>query len=87
MEREERKYALEAVIVMLMKRNKVLSHTELVNEVPRELQRRNAPFTLSVDQEGDVGLIEERIADLVGREYMEPVPASAGSERGYRYLP
>jgi cullin 1 len=58
---EDRKHAVEASIVRIMKARKTLTHTQLMNEVADQLTKRFKP---------DRKQIKLRIADLISREYL-----------------
>ena len=59
---EDRKYAIEAAIVRVMKSKQTLSLAECVANVSRLLQSRFLP---------DVAVINARVDALVEREYLE----------------
>ncbi|PNW70797.1 hypothetical protein CHLRE_17g734400v5 [Chlamydomonas reinhardtii] len=59
---KDRRYAIDAAIVRIMKSRKVLQHQTLVMEVIQQLQRMFKP---------DLKLIKKRIEDLIQREYLE----------------
>ncbi|GHJ85109.1 hypothetical protein NliqN6_1511 [Naganishia liquefaciens] len=70
---EERKHQIEACIVRIMKDKKVLAHSELVNEVIRQLMGRFTPTP---------AVIKQRIENLIDREYLERTE----DMRSYNYL-
>jgi cullin 1 len=59
---EDRKHAIEAAIVRIMKTRKSLEHQKLVLETSTQLVRHFKP---------DPKLIKKRIEDLIDREYLE----------------
>uniref|UniRef100_K4AWW6 Cullin neddylation domain-containing protein n=1 Tax=Solanum lycopersicum TaxID=4081 RepID=K4AWW6_SOLLC len=59
---KDRPYAIDASIVRIMKRHKVLAHQQLAVECVQKLGRMFKP---------DVKAIEKRIKDLISREYLE----------------
>ncbi|KAG2429454.1 hypothetical protein HYH02_014036 [Chlamydomonas schloesseri] len=59
---KDRRYAIDAAIVRIMKSRKVLQHQTLVMEVIQQLQRMFKP---------DLKLIKKRIEDLIQRDYLE----------------
>ncbi|KAM5585593.1 hypothetical protein ABKV19_004801 [Rosa sericea] len=59
---KDRRYAIDAAIVRIMKSRKILGHQELVMESVEQLQRMFKP---------DITAIKKRIEDLVTREYLE----------------
>ncbi len=59
---EDRKHAMEATIVRIMKSRKRLGHLELVTEVTSHLMQFFIP---------DNRAIKQRIEDLITREYLE----------------
>merc|ERR1711935_233728 len=69
---QDRKLAIEACIVRVMKARNTLSHSQLVNEVIQ---------ALSVLFRPDARIIKKRIEDLIQREYLE----RDDSGTGYKY--
>nr|VDD16724.1 unnamed protein product [Brassica rapa] len=59
---KDRSYAIDACIVRIMKRRKVLLHQQLVSECVEQLRRMFKP---------DVKMIKNRIEELISREYLE----------------
>ncbi|KAJ8499127.1 hypothetical protein OPV22_009679 [Ensete ventricosum] len=59
---KDRRYAVDAYVVRIMKSRKVLGHQELVLECIQQLSRMFKP---------DVKLIKQRIEDLITREFLE----------------
>ncbi|KFK29755.1 hypothetical protein AALP_AA7G174800 [Arabis alpina] len=59
---QDRRYAIEASLVRIMKSRKVLSHQQLVSECVEHLSRMFKP---------DVKMIKKRIEDLISRDYMK----------------
>ncbi|KAH0784280.1 hypothetical protein KY290_003878 [Solanum tuberosum] len=59
---KDRRYAIDASIVRIMKSHKVLAHQQLVVECVQQLGRIFKP---------DVKAIKKRIEDLISREYLE----------------
>ncbi|KAL5718437.1 Cullin-1 [Ranunculus cassubicifolius] len=70
---KDRKYAIEATIVRIMKSRKNLGHQQLVMECVEQLK--------SFKPDKDV--IKKRIEDLIGREFLE---RDAANPQMYRYL-
>ncbi|KAG9051559.1 Cullin-3 [Tulasnella sp. UAMH 9824] len=70
---EERKHQTDACIVRIMKDRKVLSHTELIMEVTRQLATRFQPAPPQ---------IKKRIEALIEREYLD----RGDDKNSYRYL-
>ncbi|XP_068169694.1 cullin-3-like, partial [Antennarius striatus] len=62
---EDRKYAIEAVIVRIMKARKKMQHKDLVREVTQWLSARFLPSPV---------VIKDRIGGLIERDYMARVP-------------
>jgi len=71
---EDRKHAIEAAIVRIMKTRKSLDHQRLVLEASQQLMRHFKP---------DPKQIKKRIEDLIAREYLE---RDAGKSNVYKYL-
>lgn len=59
---KDRKYAIDAAIVRIMKSRRALSHSSLIMEVVQQLQRMFQP---------DVKVIKRSIEGLIEREYLE----------------
>eukprot|EP00249_Psilotum_nudum_P024291 c29145_g1_i4 orf=176-2410(+) len=59
---KDRRYAIDASIVRIMKSRKVLQHQQLVSECVEQLGRMFKP---------DFKVIKKRIEDLIAREYLE----------------
>ncbi|KAH9323511.1 hypothetical protein KI387_018150, partial [Taxus chinensis] len=59
---KDRRYAIDASVVRIMKSRKVLSHSQLVTECVEQLGRMFKP---------DFKAIKKRIEDLITREYLE----------------
>ncbi|CUI15230.1 cullin, putative [Bodo saltans] len=71
---EDRKPAIDACIVRVMKSRREMGHTDLVTECISQLVQRFSP---------DPKLIKVRIEDLIRREYLE---RTAENSSVYRYL-
>jgi len=71
---EDRKHAIEAAIVRIMKTRKSLEHQKLVLEASTQLMRHFKP---------DPKQIKKRIEDLIHREYLE---RDASNPNLYKYL-
>jgi len=71
---EDRKHAIEAAIVRIMKTRKSLEHQKLVLEATTQLMRHFKP---------DPKAIKKRIEDLIAREYLE---RDANNPNTYKYL-
>merc|ERR1719253_1670027 len=71
---EDRKHAIEAAIVRIMKTRKTLDHQKLVLEASNQLLRLFKP---------DPKQIKKRIEDLIAREYLE---RDANNPNLYKYL-
>jgi len=71
---EDRKHAIEAAVVRIMKTRKTLEHQKLVLEASTQLMRHFKP---------DPKQIKKRIEDLIHREYLE---RDANSPNLYKYL-
>ncbi|GAB5364030.1 hypothetical protein AAMO2058_000934600 [Amorphochlora amoebiformis] len=61
---EDRKSALEAAIVRILKTRKTISHRVLIQEVSKMIQSRN-------QFQADPKVIKQRIEDLMSRDYLE----------------
>ncbi|KAJ6962609.1 cullin-1-like isoform X1 [Populus alba x Populus x berolinensis] len=59
---KDRRYAIDAAIVRIMKSRKVLGHQQLVMECVEQLTRMFKP---------DIKAIKKRIEDLISRDYLE----------------
>lgn len=59
---KDRRYAIDASIVRIMKSRKVLPHQQLVLECVEQLGRMFKP---------DFKVIKKRVEDLIAREYLE----------------
>ncbi|KAJ0231113.1 Cullin protein [Hirschfeldia incana] len=59
---KDRRYAIDASLVRIMKSRKVLPHQQLVSECVEQLSRMFKP---------DIKMIKKRIEDLITREYLE----------------
>lgn len=71
---KDRRYAIDAAIVRMMKSRKVVQHQALVLEVVQQLQHMFRP---------DFKIIKKRIEDLIQREYLE---RDKDNPNTYRYL-
>lgn len=71
---KDRKYAIDAAIVRIMKSRKVLTHSALIMEVVQQLQRMFQP---------DIKVIKRSIEGLIEREYLE---RDAGNQQMYKYM-
>jgi len=71
---EDRKHAIEAAIVRIMKTRKTLDHQKLVLEASNQLLRHFKP---------DPKQIKKRIEDLIAREYLE---RDSANNNVYKYL-
>jgi len=71
---EDRKHAIEAALVRIMKTRKTLDHQKLVLEASNQLLRHFKP---------DPKQIKKRIEDLIAREYLE---RDANNNNVYKYL-
>ena len=71
---EDRKHAIEAALVRIMKTRKTLDHQKLVLEASTQLMRHFKP---------DPRQIKKRIEDLIAREYLE---RDASNSTVYKYL-
>ncbi|CAN8311054.1 unnamed protein product [Cochlearia groenlandica] len=59
---KDRRYAIDAAVVRIMKSRKVLPHQQLVSECVEHLSRMFKP---------DIKMIKKRIEDLITRDYLE----------------
>ncbi|KAF8111551.1 hypothetical protein N665_0074s0080 [Sinapis alba] len=59
---KDRRYAIDASLVRIMKSRKVLPHQQLVSECVEQLRRMFKP---------DIKMIKKRIEDLITRDYLE----------------
>ncbi|KAL0732259.1 hypothetical protein Bca4012_008468 [Brassica carinata] len=59
---KDRRYAIDASLVRIMKSRKVLPHQQLVSECVEQLSRMFKP---------DIKMIKKRIEDLITRDYLE----------------
>ncbi|XP_044494153.1 cullin-1 isoform X2 [Mangifera indica] len=59
---KDRRYAIDAAIVRIMKSRKVLGHQQLVSECVEQLSRMFKP---------DIKAIKKRMEDLIARDYLE----------------
>ncbi|CAO2202836.1 unnamed protein product [Urochloa humidicola] len=71
---KDRRFAIDAALVRIMKSRKIMAHQNLVAECVEQLSRMFKP---------DIKMIKRRIEDLITREYLERDKDSANS---YRYL-
>lgn len=71
---EDRKHAVEAAIVRVMKSRRQLDHNMLITQVSQQLMQHFKP---------DPKIIKKRIEDLIQREYIERDKDKA---QNYRYL-
>ena len=71
---EDRKHAIEAAIVRIMKTRKSLEHQKLILEASTQLMRHFKP---------DPKQIKKRIEDLIAREYLE---RDTNNPNLYKYL-
>jgi len=71
---KDRKHAIEAAIVRIMKSRKALQHSNLIMEVVQQLQAQFNP---------DVKLIKRAIEGLIEREYVE---RDASNQQMYKYM-
>lgn len=72
--KEDRKHAIEAAVVRIMKARKTMTHANLVEEVIKQLSNHFKP---------DQKVIKRRIEDLITREYLERDDHNASV---YKYL-
>ncbi|CAH8250975.1 unnamed protein product [Arabidopsis lyrata] len=59
---KDRRYAIDAALVRIMKSRKVLGHQQLVSECVEHLSKMFKP---------DIKMIKKRIEDLISRDYLE----------------
>ncbi|KAK3164373.1 hypothetical protein QOZ80_1AG0016780 [Eleusine coracana subsp. coracana] len=71
---KDRRFAIDAALVRIMKSRKIMTHQNLVAECVEQLSRRFKP---------DIKMMKRRIEDLVTRDYLECDPGAVNS---YRYL-
>ncbi|KAK3160848.1 hypothetical protein QOZ80_1BG0065810 [Eleusine coracana subsp. coracana] len=71
---KDRRFAIDAALVRIMKSRKISTHQNLVAECVEQLSRMFKP---------DVKMIKRRIEDLITRDYLERDPGAVNS---YRYL-
>ncbi|XP_057440709.1 cullin-1-like isoform X2 [Lotus japonicus] len=71
---KDRRYAIDAAIMRIMKSRKVLAHQQLVLECVEMMSRMFKP---------DIKVIKKRIEDLIAREYLERDKDNANT---FRYL-
>nr|CAB3477177.1 unnamed protein product [Digitaria exilis] len=71
---KDRRFAIDASLVRIMKSRKIMAHQNLVAECVEQLSRMFKP---------DIKMIKRRIEDLITREYLERDKDAANS---YRYL-
>lgn len=71
---KDRKYAIDAAIVRIMKSRKALAHSALIMEVVQQLQRMFQP---------DIKVIKRCIEGLIEREYLE---RDATNSQTYKYV-
>ncbi|KAI3852446.1 hypothetical protein MKX03_009409 [Papaver bracteatum] len=71
---KDRRYAIDASIVRIMKARKVLQYNDLVADCVQQLSRMFKP---------DFKVIKKRIEDLISREFLE---REEGSPNTFRYL-
>lgn len=71
---QDRRYAIDAAIVRIMKSRKVLGHQQLVMECVEQLGRMFKP---------EIKAIKKRIEDLITRDYLERDKDNANT---FRYL-
>ncbi|EJD06564.1 ubiquitin ligase SCF complex subunit Cullin [Fomitiporia mediterranea MF3/22] len=70
---QERGHQIDACIVRIMKNRRHMTHTDLINEVTRQLASRFAPQPLG---------IKKRIENLIDRDYLE----RCEDKKSYNYL-
>ncbi|KAL5791749.1 hypothetical protein ACOSP7_000343 [Xanthoceras sorbifolium] len=71
---KDRRYAIDAAIVRIMKSRKVLGHQQLVSECVEQLSRMFKP---------DIKAIKKRMEDLISRDYLE---RDKENQNMFRYL-
>ncbi|KAF1860702.1 hypothetical protein Lal_00000115 [Lupinus albus] len=71
---KDRRYAIDAAVVRIMKSRKVLGHQQLVVECVEQLSRMFKP---------DIKAIKKRIEDLISRDYLE---RDKDNQNTFRYL-
>ncbi|OIW06777.1 hypothetical protein TanjilG_11502 [Lupinus angustifolius] len=71
---KDRRYAIDAAIVRIMKSRKVLGHQQLVVDCVEQLSRMFKP---------DIKAIKKRIEDLISRDYLE---RDKDNQNTFRYL-
>ncbi|KDP42559.1 hypothetical protein JCGZ_24333 [Jatropha curcas] len=71
---KDRRYAIDAAIVRIMKSRKVLGHQQLVSECVEQLSRMFKP---------DIKAIKKRMEDLITRDYLE---RDKDNPNTFRYL-
>ena len=71
---EDRRHAIEACIVRLMKSRRQMEHSQLISEAITQLSQHFKP---------DPKVIKRRIDDLIAREYLE---RDSDRTNLYRYL-
>ncbi|XP_006303539.2 cullin-2 [Capsella rubella] len=71
---KDRRYAIDAALVRIMKSRKVLGHQQLVSECVEHLSKMFKP---------DIKLIKKRIEDLISREYLE---RDSENPNNFKYL-
>lgn len=71
---KDRRYAIDAAIVRIMKSRKVLGHQQLVSECVEQLSRMFKP---------DIKAIKKRMEDLITRDYLE---RDKENQNMFRYL-
>ncbi|KAJ1283771.1 hypothetical protein BS78_03G152000 [Paspalum vaginatum] len=71
---KDRRFAIDAALVRIMKSRKIMTHQNLVAECVEQLSRMFKP---------DIKMIKRRIEDLITREYLERDKVAVNS---YRYL-
>ncbi|CAD6231357.1 unnamed protein product [Miscanthus lutarioriparius] len=71
---KDRRFAIDAALVRIMKSRKIMTHQNLVAECVQQLSRTFKP---------DIKMIKRRIEDLITREYLE---RDRDAPNSYRYL-